>query len=274
VKLSARGLLYLLVAFVLVLMLFPFYWILVTSLKTPGEIFSFPPSLFPGGFNWSNYLSVFTRQPFHIYLKNSFIVAGLTTLVCLMLGSLAAYALARLRFKGKGLILSIVLAVSMFPPIAIVSPLFLMLKSFHLLNTYPALIFPYTTFAMPLTIWILTSFFKQLPAELEEAARVDGCTPMVTFSRILLPLAAPGVFTCAILVFISAWNEFLFALTFTTSNLMRTVPVGITMYPGEFEMPWGTIFAAAALVTIPLIALVLLFQRRIVSGLTAGAVKG
>lgn len=273
-RLSTKGLLYLLIGFVLLLMLFPFYWVLVTSLKSSAEIFASPPELLPKGFHLPNYLSVFTRQPFHIYLKNSFIVASLTTLFCLLLGSLAAYALARLRFRGKSLILAVVLAVSMFPPIAIVSPLFLVLKKLHLLNTYPALIFPYTTFAMPLTIWILTSFFRQLPGELEEAARVDGCSPLVTFWKILLPLAAPGVFTCAILVFIASWNEFLFALTFTTSNLMRTVPVGITMYPGEYEMPWGTIFAAATLVTVPLIVIVLLFQKRIISGLTVGAVKG
>jgi len=264
---------YLLVVIAFIILAFPFYWIVVTSVKLPKEIVS-SVTLIPRSISLASYYQVFKQQPFHIYIKNSFIVAGLTTIFCLLVGSLAAYALARLKFRGRDLILSLVLTVSMFPPIAIVSPLFLIMKKFHLLNTYPSLIFPYTTFSLPLTIWILTSFFKELPFELEEAAKVDGCTPLEALVKVIIPLAAPGVFTCAILVFISAWNEFLFALVFITNNYMRTVPVGITLYPGQFEMPWGTVFAAATIVTLPIIIIVFIFQRRIISGLTAGAVKG
>jgi multiple sugar transport system permease protein len=223
---------------------------------------------------WNNYVQVFQQNPFHLYLRNSAIVATVTTVVCLALGSLCAFALARLRFPFRDGLLSLILAVSMFPPIAVAPPLFLIMKWLHLLNTYPALIIPYTAFGMPLTVWTLTSFFRELPLELEESARVDGCTRLQTFFKINLPLAAPGVFTCAILVFINAWNEFMFALLFMTRNDMRTVPVGITLYPGQYEMPWGTIFAAATIVTLPLAVVVFIFQKRIIAGLTAGAVKG
>lgn len=222
----------------------------------------------------ANYARVFQQHPFLTYLRNSAVVATCTTLLCLLVGSLCAYALARLTFRFRDAVLSLVLAVSMFPPIAVVSPLFLMLKHAHLLNTYAALVLPYTAFGLPLTIWTLNSFFRELPRDLEESARVDGCTRFQAFVKIILPLAAPGVFTCAILVFIGAWNEFLFALVFITKPILRTVPVGITMIPGQFEMPWGTIFAAATVVTLPLVVVVFLFQKRIIAGLTAGAVKG
>lgn len=230
-----------------------------------------PPEAWPV---FTNYHRVFTQNPFARYLLNSALVAAITTAICLLLGSACAYALARLRFPFRDAILSLVLAVSMFPPIAVVSPLFLMLKRLHLLNTYAALVIPYTVFGLPLTIWTLTSFFRELPTDLEEAARVDGCSRLRTFVDIFLPLAAPGVFTCAILVFIFAWNEFMFALLFVTRDAMRTVTVGITLYPGQYETPWGTIFAAATLVTLPLIIVVFILQRRIIAGLTAGAVKG
>jgi multiple sugar transport system permease protein len=207
-------------------------------------------------------------------LKNSFIVASSTTLFSLFVSSFAAYALARLKFKGKAIILSLVLSVSMFPGIAIVSPLFIFLKNVNLLNSYLGLILTYTTFAIPLSLWILTSFFKEIPFELEESAKVDGATPMQAFLKIIMPLATPGMFTTAILTFIAAWNEFLFALVFNTQDSMRTVPVGIAMFPGEHDLPWGDIAAASVVVTVPLIIMVLLFQKRIISGLTAGAVKG
>ncbi|MBM3461467.1 MAG: carbohydrate ABC transporter permease [Armatimonadetes bacterium] len=223
---------------------------------------------------WTNYRRVNDAQPFGRYLLNSAIVATSTTIFCLLIGSLCGYAVARLTFPGRDAVLALILAVSMFPPIAVVSPLFLMLKSSGLLNSYWSLILPYTAFGLPLTIWTLTSFFRELPRDLEESARVDGCTRFQAFHKIILPLAAPGVFTSAILVFIGAWNEFLFSLVFVTAPKMRTVPVGITMYPGQFETPWGTIFAAATLVTLPLVVVVFLFQKRIISGLTAGAVKG
>ena len=230
-----------------------------------------PPRRYPF---WKNYRRVFAGNPFGVDLLNSAIVSTCTTLVCLVVGGFCAYAMARLSFPFRDALLALILGVSMFPPIAVVSPLFLVLRRLHLLNTYPALIIPYTAFALPLTIWTLTGFFRELPRDLEDSARVDGCTRLQTFFRIIVPLSAPGVFTCAILVFIFAWNEFLFALVFVTRNTMRTVPVAITLYPGQFEMPWGTIFAAAATVTLPLLLLVFFFQRRIIAGLTAGAVKG
>jgi multiple sugar transport system permease protein len=176
--------------------------------------------------------------------------------------------------KRKGFILITILSVSMFPPIATVSPLFLIIRSMGLRDTYLALIFPYATFALPLSIWILTNFFREIPDELNEAAVIDGCTPFQTFRRIFLPLAAPGVFTAAILIFIFAWNEFLLALTFTATEKSRTIPVGIALFPGLHEIPWAEIAAASIIVTVPLILIVLIFQRRILAGLTAGAVKG
>ncbi|HEY3999948.1 MAG TPA: carbohydrate ABC transporter permease [Candidatus Xenobia bacterium] len=265
----------LLIAAALVCILFPFYWILITSVKAPAELM-IPnnPTLVPHSFGLQSYQNVFNERPFGRYLLNSLLVASLTTLFCILVGSLCAYATARLKFPGKQWILSGVLAVSMFPPISVVSPLFLVLKSLHLLNTYAALVVPYTCFGLPLTIWTLHSFFRDLPNELLESARVDGASYMTAFSRIVMPLAGPGIFTCAILVFISAWNEFIFALVFITSDNLRTVPVGVTLYPGQFEMPWGTVFAAATLVTLPLVIMVFAFQRYIISGLTAGAVKG
>ncbi|MBE3584520.1 MAG: carbohydrate ABC transporter permease [Limnochordaceae bacterium] len=251
----------------------PFVWIILSSVKVPRELTALPPIL-PTRLTWENYARVFEDRPFERYIINSVIVAGSTTLFNLALGSLAAYALARLRIRGKLIILGLVLAISMFPEISIVSSLYVMLRNLKLLNTYSALVFPYSTFAMPLTIWVLTSFFRQIPKDLEEAALVDGCTPVQAMARIIMPLAAPGLFTTAILVFINAWNEFLFALTFTSTIERQTVPVGIAFLPVLFHVPWGSISAASVVVTIPLVVLVLIFQRRIISGLTAGAVKG
>lgn len=258
--------------FVLITM-FPFFWQLITSLKSPQELYLMPPTWWPS-FDFRSYVAVFTERPFLTYLKNSFIVSSLTTLYCIAIGAFCAYALAKLQFRFKRLILSLVLAVSMFPTIAILSPIFILLKDLKLLNTYAGLILPYTTFGLPLTIWILTGFFREIPKELEESAAMDGCSKLGTFFRIILPLATPGIFTTAILVFIHSWNEFLFALSFMTTDEMRTVPVGIAMFPGQHELPWGDISAASIVVTVPLIILVLIFQRRIISGLTAGAVKG
>lgn len=254
---------------------FPFYWQISTSLKSPDEIFRKPPSAFPKSLYLRNYVAVFTSgRPFGRYMFNSFVVASSTTIISILIGSFAAYALSRSEFRGKTLFLGGVLGLAMFPQIAIVSPIFTIFRRLNLLNTYPALIIPYTTFSLPLSIWILTNFFKEIPTEIEEAAFIDGCTSLEVLRKVIAPLAAPGVFTCAILVFIYAWNEFLFALTLNTRDSMRTVTVGITMFPGLYEIPWGTIFAASTLVTLPLVILVLLFQRKIIAGLTAGAVKG
>jgi multiple sugar transport system permease protein len=265
---------YIFLTIFLVYIIFPFLWQTLTSFKTPQELFSIPPTWIPSKIYTGYYTNVFTKRPFLTYLKNSFIVASSTTLFSLFVSSFAAYALARLKFKGKAIILSLVLSVSMFPGIAIVSPLFIFLKNVNLLNSYLGLILTYTTFAIPLSLWILTSFFKEIPFELEESAKVDGATPMQAFLRIIMPLATPGMFTTAILTFIAAWNEFLFALVFNTQDSMRTVPVGIAMFPGEHDLPWGDIAAASVVVTVPLIIMVLIFQKRIISGLTAGAVKG
>lgn len=265
---------YLFLVLFLGFIIFPFLWQALTSIKTPQELWSIPPKWIPGKFYTGYYINVFTKRPFLTYLKNSLIVASATTLLSLFVSSFAAYALARLKFKGKAMILSLVLSVSMFPGIAIVSPLFLFLKNVNLLNSYLGLVLTYTTFAIPLSLWILTSFFKEIPFELEESAKVDGATLMQAFLKIIIPLATPGMFTTAILTFIAAWNEFLFALVFNTQDLMRTVPVGIAMFPGEHDLPWGDIAAASVVVTVPLIIMVLIFQKRIISGLTAGAVKG
>ncbi|MDI6600252.1 MAG: carbohydrate ABC transporter permease [Thermoanaerobacteraceae bacterium] len=258
----------------MLIILFPFIWQILTSIKSERELWSIPPIWIPKKINLDYYYSVFIKRPFLTYIKNSFIVASSTTVFSVLVASFASYALARLHFKGKNIILSLVLAVSMFPGIAIVSPLYIFMMNVHLLNTYIGLIIPYTTFTLPLAIWNLTTFFREIPFELEESARVDGATYMQTFMRIIFPLAAPGVFTTAILSFISAWNEFLFALVFNTKDMMRTVPVAIAMFPGEHELPWGDMAAASVVVTIPLIIIVLIFQRRIISGLTAGAIKG
>jgi multiple sugar transport system permease protein len=265
---------YVAVSLFVLMIIFPFVWQIITSLKPPDQLYKMPPDWISNRFYLGSYMSVFFKRPFLGYLENSFIVSTTTTLFCILIGSFCAYAIARLKFKGKRIILTLVLTVSMFPSVAILSPLFLILKDFKLLNTYSGLILPYTTFALPLTIWILTSFFREIPKELEESAQIDGCSRMKAFWKVIVPLAAPGVFTTAILVFIHAWNEFLFALSFMTADKMRTVPVGIAMFPGEHDVPWGDIAAASVVVTVPLIILVLIFQRRIIAGLTSGGVKG
>ncbi len=257
-----------------VVSIFPLYWAINTSLKTHNEIIAWPPTWFPHDLTLANYYATFTEHEFGRNILNSLIVAGGTTFLALLLGSLAAYALARLRFPGKLAVMGLILMTSMFPSIAIVSPLFILLRKLHWLNTFQGLIVPYTSFALPLTIWILTSFFHEIPYELEEAALVDGATPFQALRLVILPLAAPGLVTAGLLVFIAAWNEFLFALNFTLDNTTRTVPVAIALFSRQFEVPWGELNAASVVVTLPLVLLVLIFQRRIITGLTAGAIKG
>jgi len=271
---QAGPLFYVFLAGFLFVVMFPFLWQLLASLKPPAELFGANafrviienPTL-------ENYTRVFTQRPFGTYLWNSTVVATLTTLYSIVIASLAAYAIAWLRFRGKTVILGLVLAVSMFPQVATISPIFMFLQSVGLTNSYLGLIIPYTTFALPLAIWNMTVFFRKIPFDLAEAAKIDGATVLQTLTRVFFPLALPGVFTTAILVFIAAWNEFLFALTINTEEAMKTVPVGIAMFEGQFTLPWGEISAASIIVTIPLVIMVLLFQRRIVSGLTSGAVK-
>ena len=223
-----------------------------------------------------NYKSIFQDSNFTLALKNSAIVALVTTALSLIIGSFCAYALARLRMKRKFLILAIVLSISTFPQIAIAAPIFKLWRDVGLYDTLPGLVIPYLTFALPLTIYILTSFFKEIPRDLEEAALVDGATNFEAFRKVVVPLAAPGLATAGILTFIAAWNEFLLAITLTSSTSARTVPAAIAFFTGstQFEQPLGTISAASVTISIPLILLVLLFQKRIVAGLTAGAVKG
>lgn len=256
--------------------LFPFYWAVVSSLTPASQLFSTPVRYFPAEPTFSSYVTVFNQPAFRRALLNSAIVAGTTVLLSLAIGSFGAYALGRLNFRGKTLVLYTILSMTMFPAIAILGSLFTMVRSLGIYNTPYALILTYMTFALPFTVWVLSNFFKSLPLELEQAAYVDGATTFQTFYLILLPLTAPGLVTTGLLAFISAWNEFLYALTFTVGDTARTVPVAIALFAGEqeFEIPWADIMAAAVVVTVPLVVLVLFFQRRLVEGLTAGAVKG
>jgi multiple sugar transport system permease protein len=257
--------------------LIPVLWLVSLSLKTPKTVGD--KRFIPQHFTFDNYTALFQGgfdSPMLRPLINSIAIALIATLIAVTLASFTAYAIARLEFPGKFLILAGALAIAMFPPISVVGPLFDMWRTLGLYDTYPGLIIPYLTFALPLAIYTLVAFFREIPWELEQAAQVDGATPWQAFTRIILPLAAPGVVTAAILVFIFAWNDFVFAITLTSSNNARTVPAALAFFTGEsqFTAPVGNIAAAAVLVTIPIIVFVLIFQRRIVAGLTAGAVKG
>jgi multiple sugar transport system permease protein len=258
----------------IVFCLFPFYWMVNTSLKTGSELST--GHLFPSHPSLSNYSSIFKNGDFTTALGTSAIDAGCATLIALTIGSFAAYALARLRFRFKFLILAIVLSITTFPPIAIAAPLFKLWTDISFYNTYQGLILPFLTFVLPLTIYILTSFFKDIPKDLEEAALVDGATQFQAFRKIVLPLAAPGMVTAGLLAFIFAWNEFLLSITLTSSASRRPVSAAIAFFTGsqQFQIPLGTISAATVVITVPLIVLVVIFQKRIVAGLTAGAVKG
>lgn len=251
----------------------PLYWAVVGSLLPEAELFE-GGSLFPKHIVFEHYQALFDAQRFWVPIWNSIVVASATTALCVPLGAIAAYALARLRFPGKSVILGFVLAVTMFPQISIVSPLYLLLRTLGLIDTYPGLVLPYLTFAMPLSMWLLVGTFRALPAGLEEAAYLDGASRWRTLVEIVFPLALPGLATTAILTFIYCWNEFLFALSFTVGAERRTVPVAIALFRGQYRVPWGQILAAAVVATLPVAALVLAFQRRIVRGLTAGAIKG
>jgi trehalose/maltose transport system permease protein len=252
---------------------FPLYWAIVSSFTPEARLYQ-APSLVPRTLVLDHYRALFGERAFWVPIRNSLVVAGTTTIFCVTVGGFCAYALARLRFRGKAPLLGFILAVSVFPQISVVSPLFLLLRRLHLINTYPGLILPYLTFAMPLTVWLLVGFFRQLPAELEEAAMVDGASRLRAFAEVIVPLALPGLATTAILTFVYSWNEFLFALSFTLGPERQTVPVAIALFRGMYQVPWGQILAAAVVATAPVTLLVLAFQRRIVQGLTAGAVKG
>ena len=262
------------VAAIVVFCLFPFYWLVNISLKTGNDLLA--SSLFPPHPTLKNYKDVFNNPDFTKALRNSAVVALTTTALALAVGSFCAYALARLKLRGKFVILAIVLTISTFPQIAIAAPLFKLWSDIGIFNTWIGLIIPYLTFALPLTVYILVSFFREIPKDLEEAALVDGATHFEAFRKVVVPLAAPGLATAGILTFIGAWNEFLLAVTLTSSSKARTVPAAIAFFTGatEHEVAYGSISAASVVISVPLIVMVLLFQKRIVAGLTAGAVKG
>jgi trehalose/maltose transport system permease protein len=273
-----RTLFYILLAVIFAYIVFPFYWALRSSITPPGELFLTPVHYWPQSPTLDNYVQVLTDGQFLYGLQNSAIVAVSVTLLSLAVGTVGAYALGRFRFAGRLPVMYLILSMTMFPSIAILGSLFDMVRRFGLYNNLLSLIITYLVFTLPFTIWVLTSFFQALPKELEEAAYVDGASPWQTLYKVMLPLVAPGMVTTGLLAFISAWNEFLFAVSFLQTPDKRTVPLAIFLFAtssgGGFEIPWGAIMAGTVIVTIPLIVLVLIFQNRIISGLTAGAVKG
>ena len=253
---------------------FPLLWVFKMSIVTKTELYATPPTLVPQNISGAEWAQVLGDSTFQKALINSSIIAGVTTVICLFFGSIAAYAISRLRFRFKGTVMTLILAISFFPAVAIIAPLFIQYTKLGLINTYTSVIITDTVFALPLTIWLLVAFFKELPVDLEDAARVDGATTIQAFRKVIVPLAAPGVFTTAILTFIYAWNEFLFANTFLFDESTQPVTVVIPNFATIYTVDYGAQAAASVIVTVPLVILVLIFQRRIVSGLTAGAVKG
>jgi len=273
-RLFARLGFYLLVTVIVLYAVFPFYYAIVTSFKTGPELFNV--DYFPVRWHWDNYIAVFREQPFAHNIFNSVLVSFTVVALSLLLGVTAAFALGRVRFRGRGLLLLTVLGVSMFPQVAVLSGMFELIRGLGLYNNLFGLVVSYLIFTLPFTVWVLTTFMRDPPKELEEAAIMDGATPWQIIVKVFLPLMWPALVATGLLAFIAAWNEFLFALTFTLSNEQRTVPVAIALISGasQYELPWGNIMAASVIVTLPVVGLVLIFQRRIVSGLTAGAVKG
>ncbi len=271
---------------------FPAVWLFLTSLKPDGELTRLPITYFPETLTLRNYEQVFSRNPFVLFLRNSFVVSLGATALCVLFAALAGYALGRLRLPGRRIIMTGIVMTSMFPALVLLVPLYRLFSGVdlpwldgffflpesvstpNLLNTYWALIIPYVALSLPIATLILTSFFQLIPGDLESAATVDGCTRVGALFRIIMPLSAPGIVTAGIIVFVNSWNEFLLALTFNTALEMRTVPVGITFYQGEFAFPWAVISAAVTLGIVPLVVLIIFFQQRIISGLTAGGVKG
>jgi multiple sugar transport system permease protein len=253
---------------------FPLLWVFKMSIVTKSELYATPPTFLPQNLSGAEWAQVLGDSTFQQALVNSTIIATVTTVICLFFGSIAAYAISRLRFRLKGAVMTLILAISFFPAVAIIAPLFIQYTQLGLINTYWSVIITDTVFALPLTIWLLVAFFRELPVDLEDAARVDGATTMQAFRKVIVPLAAPGVFTTAILTFIYAWNEFLFANTFLFDESTQPVTVVIPNFATVYTVDYGAQAAASVIVTVPLVILVLIFQRRIVSGLTAGAVKG
>lgn len=269
---------WLLVVVIIVYLLFPFYWAVRTSLSPDAEIYATPVQYFPAHPTLQNYVNVFTNGVFVQSLRNSAIVGVSVTVLSLVIGASAAYALARFKFRGRSFMLYLILSMSLFPTVAVLGALYQMVRTFHMYDTLYALIVTYLIFTLPFTVWVLTSFFQGMPRELEEAAYTDGANPFQTFYKIMLPLAAPGMVTTGLLALIAAWTEFLYAVSFEFSPNHYTVPLAMfdltQNVSNAFQVPWGNIMAATVIVTFPLVVLVLVFQRRIIAGMTAGAVKG
>jgi trehalose/maltose transport system permease protein len=259
---------------VIALALIPVLWLVSLSFKTPAAVLD--PSFIPASWTWGNYTQILSTSQFIRPLINSIGIGLISTFVAVVLASMAAYAVARLRFPGKGILIGMALLIAMFPAISLVTPLFSIERAIGLFNTWPGLIIPYIAFGLPLGIYTLSAFFREIPWELEKAAKVDGATPFQAFVKVIAPLAAPGMVTTAILVFLFCWNEFLFAISFTSTLASRTAPASIAYFSGssQFTVPTGPIAAASVVITIPIIIFVVFFQRRIVAGLTSGAVKG
>jgi multiple sugar transport system permease protein len=253
---------------------FPAIWILFTSFKTESELMRVPITIWPAAPTVENYIRVFVDQPILRFLFNSVVVAGLSTLLCVFCSALAAYALVRMRLPAAGLILSVLLAIAMFPLISMMVPLFQVMRDLGLLNTWWALVFPHAVLSMPVCTLVLISFFQDIPRDLENAAMIDGCTRLGALWHVVIPLTAPGVFTAGILAFVNSWDEFLLALTLSPRVASRTLPVGITLYQGEFSFPWPIISAALVVAIVPICIVIAIFQERVVSGLTSGGMKG
>lgn len=254
-------------------LVFPVYWTIASSFAPETTLFEVPP-IVPTQFTLDHYRALFDQRQFWLPMRNSLVVASATTVLAIVVATLAAYALTRLQFRGRTFLLAVVLAVSMLPQVSLVPPLYLGLRAAHLLDTYAGLVLPYLSFALPLSIWLLVGYFRQLPSEIEDAALIDGASRMQALRHVVLPLAWPGVATAAILTFLYCWNEFIFALSFTLGPERQTAPVAIALFRGRYQVPWGEILAAAVVTTLPVVAVVVAFQRRIVEGLTAGAMKG
>ncbi len=272
--LSSRVLVWVAAAVVVLNGFFPALWILLTSLKSETELVNKPITYWPRNPVLDNYVLAFADQPLLRYLGNSFAVAVLSTVVSLLVAALAAYAIARLNLRRRQLILTCIVASSMFPLVTLLVPIFETMRALGLLNTYTALVLPYTVLNLPVCTLVLVSFFQSIPKDLENAAMIDGCTRLGALWRVVVPLAAPGVFTAGILAFVNAWDEFLLALSLNSSASMRTVPVGITLYQGEFTFPWPIISAALIVAIVPIAVLIAVFQERVVGGLTQGGLKG
>jgi multiple sugar transport system permease protein len=254
--------------------LLPIYWLVASSFKTTAGVGASPPQYVPNPVSLENYQAAFTQYTFGRYILNSVIVSVIATALVLALGTLAGYAMGRLPMRGKYPVLVGLLMISVFPQIAVVAPLYLVLRDLGWLNSYQALILPYTAFNLPFAIWILRNYFLGIPQEMEETGRIDGASPLRTLWSIILPQATPGLFTAAVFTFTACWTEFLMALSFNTENSYRTIPVGIALFGSQFTVPYGTIFAASVVAVVPIALLVLVFRKSVVSGLTSGAVKG